>query len=71
LQPPQCVLLVIVSTHAFEQSIWPAAEQPHEPPLQTEPAGQTLPHAPQLSALVIVSTQAPPVHCVSPAPQVD
>jgi hypothetical protein len=71
LQPPQCALLVIVSTHAFEHSICPAAEQPHTPPLQTEPAGHALPHVPQLSALLIVSTQAPPEHWVSPPPQLD
>jgi hypothetical protein len=71
LQPPQCVLLVIVSTHAFEHSIWPAAEQPHVPALQTEPAGHALPHVPQFSALVIVSTHAPSEHSVSPVPQSD
>jgi hypothetical protein len=62
LQPPQCAALVIVSTHAFEQSICPDVEQPHTPPLQTEPAGHALPHAPQLSALFIVFTHAPPEH---------
>jgi hypothetical protein len=69
LQPPQWAVLVIVSTHAFEQSIWPAVEQPHTPALQTDPAGHALPQAPQLSALLIVSTQAPPVHWVSPPAQ--
>jgi hypothetical protein len=62
-------VLVIVSTHAFEQSIWAAAEQPHTPALHTEPAGHALPQAPQFSALFIVSTHAPPVHCVSPPAQ--
>jgi hypothetical protein len=60
-----------VSTHAFEQSICPDVEQPHTPPLQTEPAGHALPHAPQLSALFIVFTHAPPEHWVSPPAQVD
>jgi hypothetical protein len=42
LQPPQFAVLVIVSTHAFEQSICPAIEQPQTPALQTAPAGQAL-----------------------------
>jgi hypothetical protein len=42
LQPPQFALLVIVSTQAFEQSIWPAIEQPQTPALQVAPAGQAL-----------------------------
>jgi hypothetical protein len=71
LQPPQWAVLVIVSTQAFEHSICPAVEQPHAPPLQTDPAGHALPHAPQLSALLIVSTHAPLVHWVSPPPQLD
>src|ERR1044072_7905835 len=62
LQPPQLAALVILPTHALEQSIWPAAEQPHAPPLQTDPAGHALPQPPQLRALFIVSTQAPPEH---------
>src|SRR5437763_11729828 len=56
LQPPQWAALVIVSTHAFEHSICPAAEHPQTPPLQTDPAGHALPHEPQLSALPRVST---------------
>jgi hypothetical protein len=70
-QPPQFALLVIVSTQAFPHSICPAAEQPHVPPLQTEPAGQAMPQPPQLSALFVVSTHAPPEHWVSPPPQLD
>ena len=71
MQPPQWTLLVFVSTQAFAHSIWPAIEHPQTPPLHTEPAGHWFPHEPQFSALLRVSTQAPPEHCVSPAPQLD
>jgi hypothetical protein len=46
LHPPQWALLVITSTHAFEQSICPADEQPQTPALQTAPSGHAL-HPPQ------------------------
>jgi hypothetical protein len=62
-------LLFIVSTHVFEHSICPAAEHPQVPALQTDPAGHAVPHAPQLSALFIVSTHAPAEHSVSPTSQ--
>jgi hypothetical protein len=42
LHPPQWTLLFITSTQAFEQSIWPAAEQPQTPALQTAPSGHGL-----------------------------
>jgi hypothetical protein len=71
LQPPQWTLLFMVSTQALLHSIWPAIEQPHAPPLHTEPAGQTLPQAPQFSALFMVSTHAPPGQAVSPVLQLD
>jgi hypothetical protein len=71
LQPPQFALLVIVSMQAFPHSICPAAEQPHVPPLQTEPAGHAMPQPPQFSALFIVLTHAPAEHWVSPEPQLD
>jgi hypothetical protein len=43
LQPPQFVLLLVVSTQALPHSIWPATEQPQTPLLQAlAPAGQAL-----------------------------
>jgi hypothetical protein len=65
LQPPQLVLLVFVSMQAFPHSICPDAEQPHVPPLQTEPAGHWVPQPPQLRAFIVVSTHAPSEHSVS------
>jgi len=42
-QPPQFVLLLLVSTHAPLQSIWPAPAQPHVPLLQAvAPVGHAL-----------------------------
>jgi hypothetical protein len=71
LQPPQWSVSDATSTQALLHNIWPEAEQPHTPPLHTEPAGHALPHSPQLSALFVTFTQAPAPHCRSPAPQVE
>src|SRR5262249_5207860 len=71
LQPPQWSVSLATSTHAPPHNIWPAAEQPQLPPLQTEPAGHALPQSPQWSALFSVFTQAPVPHMVSPPPQLD
>jgi len=56
---PQFVALVIVSTHDVPQRIWPGG-QPHTPPVQTSPAPQALPQAPQLaeSVATLVHTDA-------------
>jgi hypothetical protein len=68
LHPPQFCALVVTSTHAAgePQSIWPCV-QAQTPPLQVAPAGQGV-HPPQCSAVPPDgATQAPSVHCVSPA----
>jgi hypothetical protein len=71
LQPPQFWTSDVTSMQAFPQSIWPEPEQPQAPALQTDPAGQALPHAPQFSALFVTSTQAPFEHCISPLAHTD
>src|SRR5262245_5118994 len=68
LQPPQCVLLVFVSTHAEPQSIWPAAAQPQLPLTQAvAPDGQAL-QPPEWAVVPspVDGTQAPPVHMIWP-----
>jgi hypothetical protein len=49
--------------HVPLQYAWPAL-QVHAPLTQVAPAPHTLPHAPQLELSFVVSTQAPPGHCV-------
>jgi hypothetical protein len=66
LQPPQFCTSDMTSMQAFPQSIWPDAEQPQVPPLQTEPAGHLASQAPQFSALFMMFTHAPIPHIVSP-----
>jgi hypothetical protein len=66
LQPPQFCASDVTSMQALPQSICPEPEQPQTPALHTDPAGQALPHAPQFSALLVTSTQAPFGHRVSP-----
>jgi hypothetical protein len=66
LQAPQFCASDMTSTQAFPHSIWPDAEQPQTPPLQTDPAGHCVPQAPQFSALFIRFTHAPSPHIVSP-----
>jgi hypothetical protein len=69
LHPPQWTLLFITSTQAFEQSIWPAAEQPQTPALQTAPSGHG-PQPPQWSAFPpFAGAQYPSEHWVSFVPQ--
>ena len=46
-------------THAFMQSMVPAGQLPHRPPVQLAPVGQAVPHAPQLFGLVISFTHTP------------
>lgn len=54
---PQWLLLVMVSTHAPAQNVWPVGHV-QLPPMHTRPPVQLLPHEPQLAASVIGSTQA-------------
>ena len=64
-QPPQFVVLVVVSTQTPLQTVWlPVHEQ--LPPLQLAD-GQDVPQYPQLEGSVLRSTQLP-AHSVSPEP---
>jgi len=68
---PQLLALVLVSTHAPEQSICPAGHVVvHAPITHDCPALHARPHIPQLLALVLVSTHAPE-QSTCPAGQVD
>jgi hypothetical protein len=68
LQPPQWVLLLLVSTQALPHNIRPATAQPQTPLLQASaPAGQAL--QPPQCAIVpspVAGTHAPPAHIVCP-----
>ena len=65
LHPPQCAVLVCVSTHAPPQSM-PLVPQVHMPLEHIEPVGHVFPHMPQLVVSVPRFTQLVP-HAVSPA----
>lgn len=67
-QPPQWRGSLAISTHIVPQRT--PLRQPHTPPVQVMPPLHVTPHAPQLSALTLRSTQAPP-QGTAPAPQID
>jgi len=56
---PQLAVLVLVSTQAVPQSVWPVGQR-QAPAWQVCAAGQAVPQRPQLASSVIVSTQAAP-----------
>ena len=68
MQPPQWVLLLVMSTQALPHSIRPAVAQPQTPLVQASaPVGQAL--QPPQCAIVpspLDGTQAPPEHMVWP-----
>jgi hypothetical protein len=55
-QPPQLMLLLVVSTQAPPQSCWPVAHA-HVPLVHVSPFWQTVPHAPQFALSLVRSTQ--------------
>jgi hypothetical protein len=53
--------LALRSTQAAPHAVWPGEQVTRQTPaLQTCPAAQTVPHAPQLRASLRGSTQLPP-----------
>ena len=59
-QPPQCDVLVLVSTQAPLQSVRPPVHTTmHAPLLHTCPVGQTVPQVPQLALSVRRSRHTP------------
>jgi hypothetical protein len=68
-QVPQFEPLLLVSTQALLQRVWPIG-QPHWPPLQLRPVEHTMPQVPQFVWLVARSTQDWP-HTARPVEQLD
>src|SRR5262249_10350380 len=67
LHMPQLAELVLVFTQLLPHSISPALGQAQTPALQAWPAGQTLPHMPQLfGSLPVTEMHRPPLHSISP-----
>jgi len=67
-QPPQCAVLLVVSTQFPEQAVSAPQLVLHAPPKHVSPTAQTLPHCPQFAESVAVSTQ-PVLHFARPGSQ--